>query len=210
MILFLTIPASLGLMMLSEPLIALLFQHGEFTPAATEITQAALTFYAIGLPALAAIEILSRGFYALGDTRTPVLFAVIALAINLVLSIALVGTFEIRGLTLAVSLATVVEAGLLFAALRTRLGGIDIPAITRSLWQTLLSAILMAEVIGFYLILLHKAGRLDTSNFIDSFAAVAGSTLLGGLAYLAVARALESEEFKTLYARVPFLGNARA
>jgi hypothetical protein len=68
----------------------------------------------------------------------------------------------------------------------------------------------MVEVIGFYLILLHKAGRLDTSNFIDSFVAVAGSTLLGGLAYLAVARALESEEFKTLYARVPFLGNARA
>ena len=210
LILFLTIPASLGLMMLSEPLVVLVLQHGNFKEAATDLTQGALTFYAIGLFALAAIEILSRGFYALGDTRTPVLFAVAALVINLILSAALVGPLEVRGLALAVSLATVVEAGLLFAALRTRLGGIDLPAIARSLWQTLLSAVLMVEVIGFYLILLHQADRLNPASFVDSFLAVAGSTVLGGVAYLAVSRALGSEEFETLYSRVPFLGRARA
>ena len=174
------------------------------------MTHPVLTFYAIGLFALAAIEILSRGYYALGDTRTPVVFAVGALITNLILSAALVGWLEVRGLALAVSLATVVEAGLLFVALQSKLGGIDLPAIARSLWQTLLSAVLMVEVIGFYLILLHQADRLDTANFSDSFLAVAGSTVLGGLVYLGVARALRSDEFETLYSRVPFLGRARA
>ena len=212
LILFLTIPASLGLMMLSEPLVALLYQYGAFkdSATATDLTQAAVTFYAIGLFALAAIEILSRGFYALSDTRTPVIFAVAALVTNLVLSAALVGPLEVRGLALAVSLATIVEAGLLFAALHAKLGSLDLPALARSLWRTLLSAVLMIEVVGFYLILLHQANRLDTSRFLDSFLAIAGSTILGGLAYLAVARALRSEEFETLYRRMPFLSQANA
>ncbi len=210
LILFLTIPASLGLVMLSQPLVAFLFQRGAFTEAATDITQAALVFYAAGLFAHAAIEILSRGFYALGDTRTPVLFAVVAVVTNLALSAALVGPFEVRGLALAVSLATVLEAGLLFAALHSRLGGIDLVAIGRSLWQTMAAAILMVEMVGFYLILLDQAGRLGTSTFLDAFLAVGGSAVLGTLVFLAAAKALRSEEFETIYSRVPFLGRAGA
>ena len=210
LILFLTIPAALGLMMLSEPLVAFLFQRGAFSQAATEATQAALVFYAAGLFAHAAIEILSRGFYALGDTRTPVLFAVSALVVNLVLSAALVGPFEIRGLALAVSLAAVLESGLLFAALHSRLGGLDLVAIGRSLWQTMVAAVLMAEVVGFYLILLHQAGRLDTNTFLNTFFAVGGSAVLGGLVFLAAAKAMRSQEFEILYSRVPFLGRAGA
>ncbi|MCH7699487.1 MAG: murein biosynthesis integral membrane protein MurJ [Chloroflexi bacterium] len=210
LILFLTIPAGLGLMLLAEPIVAVLLQHGSFGEAATGLTQAALIFYGIGLFAHAAIEILSRGFYAVGDTRTPVLFAVSALVVNLILSAALVGPLEIRGLALAVSLAAILEAGLLFAALGKRLGGLDIPSIGRSLWQTMVAALLMTEMVGFYLILLHQAGRLDTGRFTDAFLAVGGSAVLGGLVFLAAAKAMRSQEFEILYSRVPFLRRAGA
>ncbi len=138
------------------------------------------------------------------------LFAVSALVVNLVLSAALVDPFEIRGLALAVSLAAVLESGLLFAALHSRLGGLDLGAIGRSLWQTMVAAVLMAEMVGFYLILLNQAGRLDTNTFLNTFLAVGGSAILGGLVYFAAAKAMRSQEFEILYSRVPFLGRAGA
>ena len=205
-ILFLTIPSGIGLMILSKPLVAFLLQHGQFGEASTDLTQAALLFYAVGLFAHAAVEILSRGFYALGDTRTPVIFAVVSLVTNLILSAIFVGPFEVRGLALAVSLATILNAALLFWALRSRLEGLDLSALRRSLGRTLLAAIVMAEVVGFYLILLHQADLLDTGRMRDAFLALAGGGLLGGAIFLAAARALRSEEVETLLRRVPWLG----
>jgi putative peptidoglycan lipid II flippase len=205
LILFLTIPSAIGLMILSGPVVALLLQWGEFTESSTEITQAALLFYTIGLAGHAAIEILSRGYYALGDTRTPVRFAVVSLVVNLALSAAFVGPWGVRGLALAVSLATIAEAALLFWTLRVRMEGFDLGALGRSAGRTLGAGVLMAEAVGFYLVLLDQAGRFDTSNKLDAFLAVAGGSLLGGLVFLAVARVLRSDEAETLLLRLPRL-----
>jgi putative peptidoglycan lipid II flippase len=209
LILFLTVPSAIGLMILSEPLIAFflengaaIFGSGAFDEASTELTAPPLLFYAIGLPAHAAIEILSRGFYSVGDTRTPVAFAIASLVINVVLSVILVGPLELRGLALSLSVATIVEAALLFWTLHLRLDGLDLPALRRSTFNTAASAILMAEVIGFYLILLHQAGHLTTS-LADSAIAVVGSGLLGGAIYFATAQALRSEEMELLMERIP-------
>ncbi len=204
LILFLTIPAAVGLMILSKPLVALLFEHGAFSEAATDITSGVIIFYALGLFAFAAAEILSRGFYALGDTRTPVAFAVVAVVANLILSWIFVGPFGVRGLALAVSLATVLEAGLLFWTLRARLAGLDLRALGLSLGRTLVAVVLMAEVVGFYLVLLHEANHLETGRLLDAVLALAGGGLLGGLIFLAAARALGSEEVETLLRRVPW------
>ncbi len=203
LILFLTIPSAVALMLLSEPLVALILERGDFTAASTEVTAGVLLFYAIGLVAHAAIEILSRGFYALSDTRTPVAFAVVALVVNLALSAALVGPMEVRGLALAASVATIANATLLFWTLRTRLEGLDLRGLGRSLGRTAVATLLMAEVVGFYLIFLHEAERFDSSRLLDSFLAVAGSALLGGAVFLAAALALRSEEAETLWRRLP-------
>ena len=159
-----------------------------------------MLFYAIGLFALAATEILSRAFYALSDTRTPVLFAVVALVANLILSAILVGPMEVEGLALAVSVATILEAALLYWTLRNRLEGLHLGG---SLGSAVVAVVLMAEVIGFYLILLDQAGHLDTSRFLDASLALGGGTLLGGLVFMAVARALHSEEMEALLRRLP-------
>ena len=214
LILFLTIPAAVGLMVLSEPLVAFLFQHGAglgflfqggaFDEASTSITEQAVLFFAVGLFAHAAIEILSRGFYALSDTRTPVMFALMALAVNLVLSAIFVQFWEVRGLALAVSLATILEGGFLFVALRGRLEDLDMATLQRSLGRTAVATVLMAEAVGLYLILLHQAGHLDTSRLLDSFLAVAGGGVIGGAVFVAVARALRSEELETVLRRLPW------
>jgi putative peptidoglycan lipid II flippase len=203
MILFLTVPAALALMVLGEPLVAIMFQYGEFDASSTAITSDALVFYSLGLFAHAAIEILSRGFYSLSDTRTPVQFALVALGVNLVLSAILVWPLEVRGLALAISLAAIVEAGLLFGALRERIQGIDVRAIGLSLGKTVVAAVLMAEVVAFYLIALDQAGHFDTSSLVDSFLALAGSAALGTAAYVLASRALRSEEMELLLRRLP-------
>ena len=69
---------------------------------------------------------------------------------------------------------------------------------------SLIAAVLMAEVVGFYLILLHEADRLNTGRFLDSFLALAGGGLLGGLIFVAAARALRSEEVEMLLRRLPW------
>jgi putative peptidoglycan lipid II flippase len=203
LILFLTIPSAVGLMILSHPLVAFLFQHGAFTESSTDITQGVLLFYALGLFAHAAIEILSRGFYALSDTRTPVTFAIVSLVANLALSAAFVRPLEVEGLALAVSLATMLEAGLLFWTLRRRMEGLDLRSLGGSLGRTAVSAGVMAGVVASYLFLLHLAGHLDTNRVLDAFLALAGGGLAGGLVFLGTARLLRAEEAETLLSRLP-------
>jgi putative peptidoglycan lipid II flippase len=205
LILFLTLPAAVALMILAHPLVAFLFQHGAFTKSSTEVTQAALLFYAIGLTGHAAIEILSRGFYSLSDTRTPVAFALVSLVTNLILSAIFVGPFGVKGLALSVSLATLLEAALLFLALRSRLEGLDVAAIGLSLGRTALATALMAGAIGLYLLLLYQAGRFDFSSMVDAFLALAGSALIGGAVFAVTARALRSEEAGLLLRQIPRL-----
>ena len=203
LILFLTLPASVGLMILGEPLVTFLFEHGAFTEASTDITVAALLFYSLGLFAHSGIEILSRGFYAMGDTRTPVLFAVLSMLANLVLSLILVVPLEVRGLALALSLAAIMEFVLLFRVLSRRLGGLEEGRIVYSVTRSVGSTILMAEVVGLFVVILHATGHLNTGSFSDAFAALVGGGLIGASVYFLTAHVLRCEEVGTLVRRLP-------
>jgi putative peptidoglycan lipid II flippase len=151
-ILYLTIPASIGLMLLGRPLIALLLQRGAFTLSSTQITNDALLFFALGLFALAGTEILSRGFYALGDTKTPVVFAVVAMAANLVLSAALFMPLGVRGLAIAASAAAVIEFLGLFRFLRRRLGSLEEGQLAFTISRVVLGTVFMAEALAVFLL----------------------------------------------------------
>ena len=113
-IMFFTIPAAIGLLLLREPVTITLLEHGKFTPADTAVTASALGWYCLGIIPQAGIEIHSRGFYALGNTRTPVFLAVGAVVMNLVLSAALWGPFEHEGLAFSVAAASWLEWVLLY------------------------------------------------------------------------------------------------
>jgi len=131
-ILFLTLPASAGLIVLSSPLIAVLFQRRAFNATSTALTAAALQAYAIGLCGHAAVEILARAFYSLHDTRTPVTIGVGAMVLNILLNLWWVRTWGHVGLALATSVATLLEGGLLYVVLHRRLGGLVTPFMGKS------------------------------------------------------------------------------
>src|SRR5438067_11863313 len=126
MILFLTIPASIGLIVLGVPLIRLVFERGQFDSATTAATASAMVFYALGLAGHATVEIVDRVFYARSDTRTPVLAAVMAVGVNVVASLVLMQTgLTFRGLALANSIAALVEAGVLIRLIAIHLPGLS-------------------------------------------------------------------------------------
>ena len=132
MILFIIIPAMLGLMLLCGPIVHLFFEHGSFTADDTHGTAAAVFYYALGLWAFAGVRIIVAAFYAVQDTKTPALAAVSAVACNLILSLILMGPLGHGGLALATALAAMVNISILVAVLNTRLGGVDWGSIGRS------------------------------------------------------------------------------
>lgn len=110
---FLTLPATAGLIAIPGAIITVMFQYGKFTQADTLATAAALAGYAAGLPGFVLIKVLSPGFFARLDTRSPVIYAVIAMVVNVVLSVASVWTLGHVGIALATSVASSLNAFLL-------------------------------------------------------------------------------------------------
>jgi putative peptidoglycan lipid II flippase len=128
-----TIPSALGLIALARPIISVLFERGEFTPGDVVRTAGALQFYAIGLLGIAASIVLTRCFFAMHDSKTPVIVAMAVVALNVLCSALSVGRFGINGLAASNSLASLVEAGLLAHILRRRIGleagGLAVPSL---------------------------------------------------------------------------------
>ncbi len=202
-ILFLTIPASAGLMVLAAPVTAFLLRSGAFDASSNHLVVGALVFYSIGLFAHSGVEILSRGFYALSDTRTPVQYAVLSMAVNLAVSIALVGPFEVNGLAIALSVAAIVEFVLLARALGARLAGIDTRAIVHSVARTGVATILMAEVVALWLAALALGGLYDLANKGEAAVAAVGGVAVGAAAFWLAARLLRIEEADVIAERLP-------
>jgi putative peptidoglycan lipid II flippase len=196
--LFLTIPASIGLIALGEPLIRLVFQHGQFDDTATEGVAAAMVFYALGLTGHATVEIVDRVFYARHDTRTPVLAAVIAVGVNLTASLLLMRTgLTFRGLALASSMAALVEAGVLLWFISVRMPDLSIGRLTAPAVRILAASLVMGVPVAWL------AGRLEPvlrpygtpGDALALLVCVGGGAVLYGL----VSVAFHSDEMSTLW-----------
>jgi putative peptidoglycan lipid II flippase len=143
---FVAVPATVGLVVLGDPVVRLLFQRGEFGAAEAGATAQALVGYAVGLPAFSAVRIVSQTFYALGDPRTPVRVGAAALALNMILAVGLMRPLGHSGLALASSLSAYANVLGLCWLLHRRLGPLGASAIARSLGTTLLAS---AVLLGF-------------------------------------------------------------
>jgi putative peptidoglycan lipid II flippase len=125
MMLMLNVPATIGLIALAHPIVALLLERGKFTPHDTGATAIALMFYAPGLLGYSAVKIASPSFYSLRDSRTPVTVSVVSVLVNLGINLMLVRVMAYRGLALGTALAAMFNAGTLLWLLRNRLGGLE-------------------------------------------------------------------------------------
>jgi putative peptidoglycan lipid II flippase len=194
-ILLLSIPASLGLILLREPIISLVYQRGEFTAADTQLVAWALLWYAAGLVGHAMVEILARSFYALHDTRTPVLIGIAAMTLNVAFSFAFSSLFQRwgwmphGGLALANSLATGLEMVGLILIMRIRLGGLAGPLVWSGLSKALISGAAMCGAIWIW---------SSLGSALSGWAFTLGGILLAVVIYGAGLAILKTEELKQL------------
>lgn len=172
--LMLTLPAALGLALLSVPLVATLFHYGAFSATDVLQTRSALIAYSIGLTGLILVKVLAPGFYARQDIRTPVKFALLTLAATQLLNLAFIMPLRHAGLALAIGLASCLNAALLYRGLRRR--GVYVPqAGWTGFWARLVSALL---VMGAVLWL----GAGAEAQWLDMQALERGLRLLGVVA----------------------------
>ena len=119
---FIALPAMLGLWLVGNPLVAIIFQRGQFTSADTIATYRILCFYAFGLCGYFAQQIATRAFYSVQDSKTPAISALIAVATNLVLNLTLIWFMGTAGLALSTALCSYLQVVILICVLRRRFG----------------------------------------------------------------------------------------
>jgi putative peptidoglycan lipid II flippase len=140
------LPASVGFMALSSPIISTLFGGGKFDQHSAQVTAAALFFYSIGLFAYGAKKILQSCFFALRDTVTPTKVAFLALILNIIFNAVLMFPMKIAGLALATSLSGIITFIVLFVKLRRKLGDLDVKEIAVSFLRILAASACMGAV----------------------------------------------------------------
>ncbi len=199
-VLLLALPASLGMILLREALIRLLYQNDtNFTAYSTQLVAWALLWYAAGLVGHSLLEVIVRAFYALHDTRTPVTVTIGAMSLNVVFSFAFsalflrVGWMPHGGLALANSFATLLEMLVLMVLLSRRLGGLE--------GRRTLSALGQAGCGGLVMSLCLLAW-LRLGGQMPDWLLVLGGALLGGLVYVGVLALLRVPEMGTVWAVV--------
>jgi len=197
LVLVLIIPAAVGLFVLGKPIIALIFEHGEFTAYDTAQTALALRFYLLGLP-FAAIDLpLIFAFYARKDTRTPVMVGILGVIIYLIVALATIHPLGMVGLVLANSAQLTGHALIMLVLLYRRLEGVS----GYHLLGTTLKALLASAAMGFaaYPVLVWLGGMVDASTLLGEVAMVGGTGVAGLVTYAAMISLLGVEEAKLIW-----------
>jgi len=194
-VIFLSIPASAGLVVMRKPIVQLLYGGQAFDAKSVELVAWALLWYAVGLLGHSIVEITSRAFYSLHDTRTPVFIGAGAMAANLGLSFLFTALFSNLGwmphggLALANSTATAVESVILLVLMNRKMKGIAAPKIFKAFWKSTLASFLMVITI-----LIINSNILNQSMAIRTIVPIS----FGSVAYLIFLVFLKTSEVKMI------------
>jgi len=202
---FLTLPAAVGLYFFRVSIVQVLFQVGSFDRQSTMLVSEALGYFALGLAGFAVVEAITRAYYAMHDTRTPVAVSVAAVGVNLVLSYFLSRWIGHGGLALAISIAATLEMIVLVIVLRKRIGPLA-TVLWRSLSRSLLATALFLPVAWWMGPLLARAtdptdGRSLLGYLLFGYSIGTAVAVFFGLAYL-----MGSPEVPAIVRRIPIAG----
>lgn len=193
LVIFLGLPAGAGLVLLSGPLARLLFEHGEFTSGDAARVARMIACYGLGVGAYCALPVLVRGFYALGDLRTPVKAGLAAMLANLAMNLALLWPMAEAGLALSTSLAAMLQLALLVGLFARKFGALHWRELAGTLRSTLLAtAALLAAGGGMFWLL---PGGLEIGS---ELAGVFCPLVTGGAAFFLVSWWLRAPELALL------------
>ncbi|OLS02267.1 murein biosynthesis integral membrane protein MurJ [Tissierella creatinophila] len=190
-ILLITVPATVGIMLLGEDLVRIFFERKAFDARATMMTSGALFYYSIGLIASALRLMLNKMFYSFQDTRTPMINGAIAVIINVILNLFFIRFMGHTGLALATSLSAIVTTILLFIDLRSRIGKLGLTKIALTFIKVSISSAIMGVVV--YL-LYFKVGALLPDKTIVELLSLIVSVAIGMITYFLLCIILKVEE----------------
>jgi len=198
----LTVPSSIGLMMLAEPIISVLYQHGKFDAYEAEQAGGALRFYAIGLAGYAALKVLVNAFYALDRRKTPMLVSFLAVALNLLFN--WIFTFQLHwghlGLAFSTGCVATCNFLVLYVLMYRQLSGLELPRMLIMLGKTTIAGAALAGVCAASTHWLLSDWA--TQAFVRKTSALLGTVTVAGLIFLAVGAALRIEELNELIGAV--------
>jgi putative peptidoglycan lipid II flippase len=191
----LTIPSSVGLMVLGRTMIGLIYEGGRFGPYDTRQTALALSCYAVGLGGYSALKVLTPAFYALNDARTPMLVSLASILINYGVAEAMVRsrTLGHAGLAIATSAVAVFGFAALLWILRQRIGGIHGRAMMKSVIEILFASAVMGAAVWLSS---HAVALWLGMSRLARLADLAVSIPLGAAAYYAVCRMVRVPELE--------------
>jgi putative peptidoglycan lipid II flippase len=200
LVFFVSLPIAIGIMVIAEVIVRVVYQRGAFDETSVRLTSQALFFYAIGFPALVTSRILARTFFGLKDTWTPTKIGLLCMGIKIILIWVLIRPLAHMGIALAESLSEIVKVIFLFFALPDEVKGQEAWSTVKSFGQTLVAAILMGAVI--YLV---KEG---IDGLISIPLEVGALILLGVAFYGVIASVSQAEEFQSLVKALTALGES--
>jgi putative peptidoglycan lipid II flippase len=196
MLAFLTIPSTVGLMVLREPIVRLIYEHGRFDAEGTRMTAAALGYYAIGLVAYTTVKVLAPAFYALGSPVVPLLASASAVATNLALNLTLHQRFGFRAVALGTAVGSVANALVLAVGLERRIGGVLEARLLWTVGRTGLAALVMGG--GAFGAERFLSSNLGQEGPMARLAVGLVPVLIGALIFFALAFLFRLDEMKQL------------
>jgi putative peptidoglycan lipid II flippase len=199
MVFCLTIPATAGLILLSEPIIRLIFEHGAFTALDTVATAQTLTLYAAGLMAYSANKILVPVFYALDNTKYPVIASFLAVLANIIIINLTITAFQHLAIALSTSCTMFVNFLFLSAILYRKMGGYSLASLFRGLFKILIATLCMSLLLFFARMMM--AGLL-TGSLVQQLLAVLFLICLAAGLYTVVLHWLKLSELTEIVDRV--------
>ncbi len=198
-IFFIMIPSAVGLIVLRQPIIKILFEGQKFTPHDTALTAYAMLFYSLAMFAHAAILMLPRAFYALQDTKTPVIVSISSVTLSIILNLIFLKYTKlgVGGFALSFSIMGLTNMVLLMEILRRKIGGIRGYSILESFGKALLASLVLVVVIELLKpVVGYLSGRLHLSGHMEAAFLVASGMFFGGMAFLTTAWLLKMKELQ--------------
>lgn len=193
-IILIIMPISVGAIVLSRPIVKLLFERGAFDDTATKMTSIALVMYSIGMVSFGIRDIMGRIFLSLQDTKTPMINGIICMVINIIINIILIKPLKYAGLALGTSIAGIASVLLLFKILKDKIGYFGQDKIIKNTFKSLIASVIM----GLFVYLFYKTMFIALPvNSITQMIALLLSVTLGGVIYggLIVMFKIEEVEF---------------
>ena len=186
MILLITIPATVGLIVLAKPIVEVAFERGEFDATATIMTSQALIFYSLGLVAMSLRLLITKVYYSLQDTKTTMINGAISVVFNIILNLILVRFMAHAGLAFATSIATIIATLLMFYGLKKKIGSLGTKNYIITFAKSgLASAIMGVVAYVIYNVLYDTLGVSKLSNLISLLSAAGvGVIIYGVLCYV--------------------------